>query len=422
MLERIIDVSDHLKVRINNERWTQFLVALVIQHIPQEYSDLEALKVDYYIPDEETNPSLLTYKQDLLSVMHGLLQTAIIETKNGVSSNKYLFPRFEELVIDDGKRWLLRLETDPELRQMLKRELSNEKKWHLVGQLIQAPSADPSGIEEALKQELAAFEQQFQMNVRHPQILKFDNDKKADEWSCVLEKLLAQTLRASELDKEEGAGGRRIPNGMTASEFSNQRPLLRALSEGRVTQPNDPDAQTLLAFVYHTIQSALFSGFSISMTQFKDENSKWSDTNKEHLEAICQQIPQSFVSHRFNEQTMYYPLVQWCQIGKDSQERWEAVFRPSTEIKLPYFEQEWQHWIRIAHILGLTNDDLEGDIINQTRQIYRERIWNLEDRLGVRLTTDGAFIDWEGEVDPLIDRSKAFIPLTWTMKDEDSKK
>ena len=260
MSERIIDVNNQLKVRVTNERWTQFLVALVIQHIPQEYSDLEALKVDYYIPDEETNPNLLTRKQDLLSVMHGLLQTAIIESKAGVSSNKYLFPRFEELVIDDGKRWLLRLETDPELRQMLKRELSNEEKWHLVGQLIQAPSAEPSVIEEALKQELAAFEQHFQMNVRHPQILKFDNDKKADEWSCVLEKLLAQTLRASELDKNEGVGGRRIPRGMSASEFSNQRPLLRALSDGSVTQPNDSDAQTLLARIEVIQEKMLLNG------------------------------------------------------------------------------------------------------------------------------------------------------------------
>ena len=119
---------------------------------------------------------------------------------------------------------------------------------------------------------------------------------------------------------------------------------------------------------------------------------------------------------------MYYPLVQWCQIGTDDAGRWEAVFRPSGEIKLPYFESEWQHWIRIAHILGLTNGHLEGDIINQTRRTYRERVWALEDKFGIKLETDGSFIDWEGQVDPLIDRNKPFVPLTWTTRDEDSEK
>ena len=221
---------------------------------------------------------------------------------------------------------------------------------------------------------------------------------------------------------DKGEGGRKIPERMTASEFINQKPLLRALSDGTVTQPDDPDAQTLLAFVYHITQSALFSGFCISMTQSTDEHSKWSDTHKEHLEAVCRQVPQSALSHRFEDHTMYYPLVQWCQIGADEQGRWEAVFRPSAEIKLPYFESEWQHWIRIAHILGLTNAHLEGDIINQTRRTYRERVWALEDKFGVKLETDGSFIDWEGQVDPLIDRNKPFVPLTWTMRDEDSEK
>lgn len=92
MLERYIDISDHLKVRVKNDRWVQFLLGLIIQHIPQEYSDLEALKVDYYIPDEETNPALLSGKEALLAAMRQLLETAIIESENGVSFNKYLFP------------------------------------------------------------------------------------------------------------------------------------------------------------------------------------------------------------------------------------------------------------------------------------------------------------------------------------------
>ena len=422
MLERYIDISDHLKVRVKDDRWVQFLLALIIQHIPQEYSDLEALKVDYYIPDEETNPALLSGKEALLVAMRQLLETAIIESENGVSFNKYLFPRFHESIIEDGKRWLLTLETDSDLRQMLKRELSNEEKWHLVGQLIQASSSEPSAIEASLKEEVEAFEEHFQMNVLHPRILKFNNDEKAEEWSCVFEKLLAQKLRSFELNMDKGEGGRKIPEGMTASEFINQQPLLRTLSDGTVTQPDDPDAQTLLAFVYHTTQSALFPGFCISMTQSTDENSKWSDTHKEHLEAICRQVPQSAMSHRFEDHTMYYPLVQWCQIGTDDAGRWEAVFRPSGEIKLPYFESEWQHWIRIAHILGLTNGHLEGDIINQTRRTYRERVWALEDKFGIKLETDGSFIDWEGQVDPLIDRNKPFVPLTWTTRDENSEK
>lgn len=422
MLERYIGISDHLKVRVKDDRWVQFLLALIIQHIPQEYSDLEALKVDYYIPDEETNPALLSSKEALLASMRQLLETAIIESENGVSFNKYLFPRFQESIIEDGKRWLLTLETDSDLRQMLKRELSNEEKWYLVGQLIQASSSEPAAIEASLKEEVEAFEKHFQMNVLHPRILKFNNDEKAEEWSCVLEKLLAQTMRSFELNMDKGEGGRKIPDGMTAYEFDNQQPLLRALSDGTVTQPDDPDAQTLLAFVYHTTQSALFSDLYISVTQSTDENSKWSDTHKEHLEAVCQQVPQSALSHRFEEHTMYCPLVQWCQIGTDEQGRWEAVFRPSCEIKLPYFESEWQHWIRIAHILGLTNGHLESDIINQTRRTYRERVWALEDKFGIKLETDGSFIDWEGQVDPLIDRNKPFVPLTWTTRNEDSEK
>lgn len=421
-LERYIDISDHLKVRVKNDRWVQFLLALIIQHIPQEYSDLEVLKVDYYISDEETNPALLSCKEALLAAMRQLLETAIVESENGVSFNKYLFPRFHESIIEGGKRWLLTLETDPDLRQMLKRELSNEEKWHLVGQLIQAASSEPAAIEANLKEEVEAFEEHFQMNVLHPRILKFNNDEKAEEWCCVLEKLLAQTMRSLELNTDEGEGGRKIPEGMTASEFDNQQPLLRALSDGSVTQPDDPDAQTLLAFVYHTTQSALFSGFCISMTQSTDENSRWSDVNKGHLEAVCRQVPQSAMFHRFEDHTVYYPLVQWCQVGTDEQGRWEAVFRPSAEIKLPCFESEWQHWIRIAHILGLTNGHLEGDIINQTRHTYRERVWALEDKFGIKLETDGSFIDWEGQVDHLIDRNKPFVPLTWTMRDEDSEK
>lgn len=424
MLERYIDISNHLKVRVKNDRWVQFLLALIIQHIPQEYSDLEVLKVDYYIPDEETNPALLSCKEALLAAMRQLLETAIVESENGVSFNKYLFPRFHESIIEDGKRWLLTLETDSDLRQILKRELSNEEKWHLVGQLIQASPSEPAAIEANLKEEVEAFEEHFQMNVLHPRILKFNNDKKAEEWCCVLEKLLAQTMRSLELktDEGEGEGGRKIPEGMTASEFDNQQPLLRALSDGSVTQPDDPDAQTLLAFVYHTTQSALFSGFCISMTQSTDENSMWSDVNKGHLEAVCRQVPQSAMFHRFEDHTVYYPLVQWCQVGTDEQGRWEAVFRPSAEIKLPCFESEWQHWIRIAHILGLTNGHLEGDIINQTRHTYRERVWALENKFGIKLETDGSFIDWEEQVDPLIDRNKPFVPLTWTMRNEDSEK
>ena len=143
------------------------------------------------------------------------------------------------------------LETDSDLRQMLKRELSNEEKWHLVGQLIQASSSEPAAIEASLKEEVEAFEKHFQMNVLHPRILKFNNDEKAEEWSCVLEKLLAQTMRSFELNMDKGEGGRKIPERITASEFINQKPLLRALSDGTVTQPDDPDAQTLLAFVYH---------------------------------------------------------------------------------------------------------------------------------------------------------------------------
>ena len=263
MLERYIDVKDHLKLRLNYDHWAQFLLALVIQHIPLEYSDREALKVDYYIPDEETNPNLRINKDVLLSAVRQLLETTIVESENGVSFNNYLFPRFHESIIEDGKRWLLTLEIDSDLRQMLKRELSNEEKWHLVGQLIQASSSEPSAIEASLKEELEAFEKHFQMNVLHPRILKFNNDEKAQEWSCVLEKLLAQTMRASELNTDEGEGGRKIPDGMTVAEFDNQLSLLRALSDGTVTQPDDPDAQTLLAFVYHTTQSALFSGFCI---------------------------------------------------------------------------------------------------------------------------------------------------------------
>ena len=264
MLERYIDVNDHLKVRVNNNHWVSFLLALVIQHIPLEYSDREALKVDYYIPDEETNPNLLTNKETLLATVRQLLETAIIESENGVFFNKYLFPRFHESIIEDGKRWLLTLETDSDLRQMLKRELSNEEKWHLVGQLIQASSSEPAAIEASLKEELAAFENQFQMNVLHPRILNFNNDEKAEEWVKVLDKALAMGLRAPELNKDDREGGRIIPDGMTVSDFKNQLPLLRALSDGRVTQLEDPDAQTLLAFVYHTTQFALFSRFSIT--------------------------------------------------------------------------------------------------------------------------------------------------------------
>lgn len=422
MLEHYIGISDHLKVRVKNDHWVQFLLALVIQHIPLEYSDREALKVDYYIPDEETNPNLLTNKEVLLATVRQLLETAIIESDNGVSFKKYLFPRFHESIIEDGKRWFLTLETDSDLRQMLKSELSNEEKWHLVGQLIQASSSEPAAIEASLKEELAAFENQFQMNVLHPRILNFNNDEKAEEWVKVLDKALAMGLRAPELNKDDREGGRIIPDGMTVSDFKNQLPLLRALSDGRVTQLEDPDAQTLLAFVYHTTQFALFSRFSITMTQSVEKGSAWSDKNRERLEAICKQVSQTALSSRFRERVTYCPLLNWCRIAKDDQGRWEAVLRPASEIKSPSCEYEWQHWIRIAHILGLTNGYLEGDIINQTRRIYRARVWALEDKLGVKLATDASFFDWNGQIDPLIDRSKPFIPLTWTMRDEDSKK
>lgn len=421
VFERYIDVKDRLKVRVNNDRWVQFLLALIIQYSPLEYSDLEALKVDYYIPDEETNPILIAGKNDLLNAIRQLLNTAIIESEDRFSSNKYLFLRFQESIIDDGKRWLLKLETDPNLRQMLKRELSNEEKWRLVGQLIQAPSSEPSAIEATLKKELAAFEKQFQMNVQHPRIVDFNNEEKAEEWSTVVDTWLAKALRAPELNKDNSEGGRIIPEGMTACEFKNQLPLLQALSDARVTQLEDPDAQTLLAFVYHTTQSALFSRFSIMMTQLDEKDSLWSEKNKDHLEVICRQVSQTALSSKFKNRLTHCPLINWCQTGQDDQGRWEAVFRPASEIKFPSYEYEWQHWIRVAHILGLTNGRLESDIINQTRRAYRTRIWVLEDKLGVKLATDGSFIDWDGQIDPLIDRNMPFVPLTWTMRDEDSK-
>lgn len=422
MLERYIDLKNHLKVRVKSDRWAQFLLALVIQHIPLEYSDREALKVDYYIPDEETNPNLLTNKEALLATVRQLLETAIIESDNGVSFKKYLFPRFHESIIEDGKRWLLTLETDSDLRQMLKSELSNEEKWHLVGQLIQASSSEPAAIEASLKEELAAFEKQFQMNVLHPRILNFNNDEKAEEWVNVLDKILAQEIRAPELNREVGEGGRFIPDGMTASEFENQLPLLKELTIARVTQLEDSDAQALLAFLYHTTQSALFPGFYITMTQSVEIDSTWSDKNREHLETICQQASQALVSYHFEDRTTHCPLLFGCEIGKDDQGRWAASFLPARDMIFTSYRFEWRHWILIAHILGLTNGHLEGDIINQTRRTYRDRIWALEDKLGVKLATDGTFVDWEGKVDPLIDRNKPFVPLTWITRDEDSKK
>ena len=216
MFERYIDLKNHLKVRVKSDRWVLFLLALVIQHLPLEHSDSEALEVDYYIPDEETNPNLLTNKEALLATVRQLLETAIVDSMIGIAINKYLFPRFKELIVDDGKRWILKIETDSDLRQMLKSELSNEEKWLLVGQLIQASSSEPAAIEASLKEELAAFEKQFQMNIQHPRILNFNNDEKAEEWVNVLDKILAKEIRAPELNREVDEGGRFIPDGMTA--------------------------------------------------------------------------------------------------------------------------------------------------------------------------------------------------------------
>lgn len=422
MFERYIDLKNHLKVRVKSDRWVLFLLALVIQHLPLEHSDSEALEVDYYIPDEETNPNLLTNKEALLATVRQLLETAIVDSMIGISINKYLFPRFKELIVDDGKRWILKIETDSDLRQMLKSELSNEEKWLLVGQLIQASSSEPAAIEASLKEELAAFEKQFQMNVQHPRILNFNNDEKAEEWVNVLDKILAKEIRAPELNREVDEGGRFIPDGMTASEFENQLPLLKELTIARVTQLEDSDAQALLAFIYHTTQSALFPGFYITMTQSVEKDSTWSDKNREHLETICQQASQALVSYHFEDRTTHCPLLFGCEIGKDDQGRWAATFLPARDMIFTSYLFEWRHWILIAHILGLTNGHLEGDIINQTRWTYRDRVWALEDKLGVKLATDGTFVDWDGKVDPLIDRNKPFVPLRWIMRDEDSEK
>ena len=422
MFERYIDLKNHLKVRVKSDRWVLFLLALVIQHLPLEHSDSEALEVDYYIPDEETNPNLLTNKEALLATVRQLLETAIVDSMIGISINKYLFPRFKELIVDDGKRWILKIETDSDLRQMLKSELSNEEKWLLVGQLIQASSSEPAAIEASLKEELAAFEKQFQMNIQHPRILNFNNDEKAEEWVNVLDKILAKEIRAPELNREVDEGGRFIPDGMTASEFENQLPLLKELTIARVTQLEDSDAQALLAFIYHTTQSALFPGFYITMTQSVEKDSTWSDKNREHLETICQQASQALVSYQFEDRTTHCSLLFGCETGKDDQGRWTATFLPARDMIFTSYRFEWRHWILIAHILGLTNGHLEGDIINQTRWTYRDRVWALEDKLGVKLATDGTFVDWDGKVDPLIDRNKPFVPLRWIMRDEDSKK
>ncbi len=397
----VIVITDNLSINVTTDPLARFLLAVFVQFMDKDLSPWFSLVLHYYVPDTKGNNQFRVKKKKLLHSILQLLQTKLVQ-KNSLPQ-----PLVHEFDVSTQNKWKsLRIEWEPAVANQLRRQMSSENKWHLVGQLISSTSDKPEAVEKELRHAFRTFEDEFEMKISYPpRVMRWNESRAGDEkmYTDVIGDMEKSIREAPEdYNKERTLKA----SGQMQLLFMKNVELAPAAPVTFFTRLEDPYAQALLAFYYHSVHQAREHRFSFTLTQSTEKGSRWSNKNIRFLQTICQQFSETTETHILKDKMVVKPIIESCEFGEDEQGRWQVRFEGTTQGIKPC--DEWLHWFKIGQIIGTVESVLERDFINQIRKEFRKFVWALEDDYGVKLSITKGSFPWPDNVDPLLDRNKDF--------------
>lgn len=377
----VVRVSDHLCLNVTEDRVARTLLALFAQFM-----------------DKDLAP---WFSKELLRSIQWLLQTYLVTDG---SPPQPLLHEFDE---SNQKSWkVLRIEWEPSVADQLRRQMTIENKWHLIGQLIGSTSDKPKAIEKELRHAFYAFEEEFEIKISYPPRVMRWNESRAGEEKMYTDVIGDMEKSIREAPEDYNKERTLKASGQMQLLFMKNVELAPAAPVTFFTRLEDPYAQALLAFYFHSVHQAKEHRFSFTLTQSTEKGSRWSNKNIRFLQTICQQFSETTETHILKDKMVVKPIIESCEFGEDEHGRWQVRFEGTTLGIKPC--DEWLHWFKIGQIIGTVESVLEHDFINQIRKEFRKFVWALEDDYGVKLSITQGNFPWPDNVDPLLDRNKDF--------------
>ena len=124
----VIVITDNLSINVTIDPLARFLLAVFVQFMDKDLSPWFSLVLHYYVPDTKGNTQFRIKKKKLLHSILQLLQTKLVQ-KDSLPQ-----PLLHEFDVSTQNKWkALRIEWEPAVANQLRRQMSIENKWHLVG-------------------------------------------------------------------------------------------------------------------------------------------------------------------------------------------------------------------------------------------------------------------------------------------------
>ena len=397
----VVRVSDHLCLNVTEDRVARTLLAAFTQFMDQDLAPWFSLVLRYYVPDTKGNTRFHAKKKELLRSIQWLLQTELL------ADDSHPQPLLHEFDESNQKSWkVLRIEWEPVIADQLRRQMTIENKWHLIGRLIGSTSDKPEAIEKELRHAFHAFEEEFGMKISYPPRVMRWNESRAGNEKMYTDVIGDMEKSIREAPEDYNKERTLKASGQMQLLFMKNVELAPAAPVTFFTRLEDPYAQALLAFYYHCVHQAREHRFSFTLTQSTEKGSKWSNKNIRFLQTIGQQFAETTETHILKDKMVVKPIIESCEFGEDEQGRWQVRFEGTTQGIKPC--EEWLHWFKIGQIIGTVESVLERDFINQIRKEFRQFVWALEDDYGVKLSITRGSFPWSDNVDPLLNRNKDF--------------
>ena len=173
----VIVITDNLSINVTIDPLARFLLAVFVQFMDKDLSPWFSLVLHYYVPDTKGNTQFRIKKKKLRHSILQLLQTKLVQKDSRPQ------PLLHEFDVSTQNKWkALRIEWEPAVANQLRRQMSSENKWHLVGQLISSTSDKPEAVEKELRHAFRAFEDEFEMKISYPpRVMRWNESRAGDE-------------------------------------------------------------------------------------------------------------------------------------------------------------------------------------------------------------------------------------------------